>query len=91
MTTSRDDDADRGDAEEHASYAPTIGDVVTRWRYTLAPTLYTDEDSDTGDLLWQQVLEQRAIRGWLVVVGLLVLLGSGAIVVTLLLVLGDAR
>lgn len=90
MTTSRDDDADRGDAEEHASYAPTIGDVVTRWRYTLAPTLYTDEDSDTGDLLWQQVLESRAIRGWLVVLAVVLPLCTTVVTVTLLLTVGGS-
>lgn len=85
MTTSRDDDA-----EEHASYAPTIGDVVTRWRYTLAPTLYTDEDSDTGDLLWQQVLESRAIRGWLVVLAVVLPLCTIVVTVTLLLTVGGS-
>lgn len=46
---------------------PTVGDTVRRWRYTLTPTLYVDESSDVTDLLWQQTLEQRAIRGWIVV------------------------
>jgi len=52
-------------------HVPTLGDTFTRWRYTLAPTLYTDEDSSTNDLLWQHVLEQRAIRAWLVVLAAL--------------------
>jgi hypothetical protein len=46
---------------------PSWGDLVRRAHYTLLPTLYVDEHSSTGDLLWQQVLEQRAIRAWLIV------------------------
>lgn len=51
---------------------PTVADVVRRWRYTLTPTLYVDEDSDVTELLWQQTLEQRATRGWLIVLCALV-------------------
>lgn len=92
MTTSWDDDAaEPGDAEVHAGYVPTIGDVVTRWRYTLTPTCYTDENSDTTDLLWQQTLETRAVRAWLVVLTVLVPLCTVAVIVTLLLVLGDRQ
>jgi hypothetical protein len=69
VTNPHDRDADD---EGEARYVPTVGDTVTRWRYTLTPTLYTDEDSSTNDLLWQQVLEQRAIRAWLVVLAVLV-------------------
>lgn len=57
--------------DEHEPLRPTLGDTFTRWRYTLTPTLYTDEDSSTNDLLHQQVLEQRAIRAWLVVLATL--------------------
>jgi hypothetical protein len=64
------DEQDGGDDADF-QHVPTLGDTLTRWRYTLAPTLYTDEDSSTNDLLWQQVLEQRAIRAWLVVLAVL--------------------
>lgn len=47
-------------------------------RYTLSPTLYTDENSDVNDLLWQQVLELRGIRAWLAVIATVLL---GALVV----------
>lgn len=65
------------DDDEDARYAPSLGDEVTRWRYTLWPTLYVSEDSTTSELLWQQALEQRAARHWLVVIWwtLLALLG----------------
>jgi hypothetical protein len=46
----------------------TPRDVLTRWRYTLTPTLYVNETSDVQELLWQHVLEQRAQRAWLVVI-----------------------
>lgn len=61
-------DDDDDDRTEDTSYSPTIGDVVTRWHYTLSPTLYVDENSSTSDLLWQQVLEQRAVRHWLALI-----------------------
>jgi hypothetical protein len=66
-----------GDDEDEAP--PTVRDVLTRWRYTLTPTLYVDEHSSTNDILWQQVLEHRAIRGWLVAlfITLLVILVTG--------------
>lgn len=70
-------------ADDDASYTPTLGDTLTRWRYTLSPTLYTDENSSTNDLLWQQVLEQRAVRAWLVV---LTTLAGVALVLALLVV-----
>lgn len=62
------DDESFENGETH--HVPSIGDAVTRWRYTLAPTLYTDESSDTNELLWQQILETRAVRAWLVVLAL---------------------
>lgn len=62
---------DGGDAE-NTPHVPTVGDTLTRWRYTLAPTLYTDEDSTSSELLWQQVLETRAVRAWLVVLATLI-------------------
>lgn len=56
------------DDEMYDEQAPdTVADELRRWRYVLTPTLYVDESSDVTDYLWQQVLEQRAIRGWLVV------------------------
>jgi hypothetical protein len=77
------DDGEDGNAR----HAPTLGDVVTRWRYTLTPTLYTDESSDNNELLWQLVLEQRAVRAWLVVltIATVVLLPTALIVTALLL------
>lgn len=46
-------------------------DAVWQLRMLLSPTLYTDESSTTDELLWQQVLEQRAQRGWLVICAVL--------------------
>lgn len=60
---------------------PTVGDTLKRWQYTLTPTLYVDENSDVTDLLWQQTLEQRAIRGWLVVLCALVTIGLLVLIV----------
>lgn len=60
--------------DEQDGNPPSPSDVLRRWRYTLGPTLYIDENSDVSELLWQQVLEQRAIRAWLVVIALLLLL-----------------
>lgn len=61
----------------------TIVDVLRRWRYTLAPTLYTHDEEQPGPLLWQLVLEARAVRAWLVVisVALLLLLAVGVALV----------
>lgn len=74
MTTPDDDDAyDEG--------TPTVGDALRRWQYTLTPTLYVDESSDVTELLWQQTLEQRAIRGWLVVLCALVAIGLVILIV----------
>jgi hypothetical protein len=80
-------DLNDGADDDGTSYVPTLGDAVTRWRYTLVPTLYTNEDSTTNELLWQQVLEQRAIRAWLVVLATLggVALPLALIVAALLL------
>jgi hypothetical protein len=60
---------------------PTVGDTLRRWQYTLTPTLYVDESSDVTDLLWQQTLEQRAIRGWLIVLCTLVAIGVLVVIV----------
>lgn len=57
---------DRDDATS-STYSPSITDRARYLRYTLMPTLYVDESSDTSDLLWQQVLEQRGTRYWLAV------------------------
>lgn len=61
----------------------TVADVLRRWRYTLAPTLYTHDEEQPGPLLWQLVLEARAVRAWLVVVSvtLLLLLAVGVTLV----------
>lgn len=64
MSQHRADDDDDRDDDDDADHASSVTDVVVRWRYTLSPTLYTDEDSDTSDLLWQLVLETRAARHW---------------------------
>lgn len=56
------DDADDGDARH-----VTLGDALTRVRLMLSPQLYTDETSSVEELLQQQVIEQRAVRAWLVV------------------------
>lgn len=74
MTAPDDDDAFDEDP-------PTVGDTLKRWQYTLTPTLYVDESSDVTDLLWQQTLEQRAIRGWLVVLCALVTIGLLVLIV----------
>ena len=69
------DDDDDGDGD--GRYTPTVSDAVNRWRYTLWPVSVVDEDSATGELLNQQVLELRAVRHWLVLLWwtLLFLLG----------------
>ncbi len=73
------------DDDYHEHDEPTtVADAMRRWRYTLTPTLYVDENSDVNDLLWQQVLEQRATRGWLTV--LCAVLGALALVLTIGLV-----
>lgn len=81
MATSDDDTYD----EIHDEEPLTIGDTLRRWRYTLTPEQYTDESSDVTDLLWQQVLEQRAIRGWLVVLCALVAVVAAALVLPIVL------
>jgi hypothetical protein len=43
-------------------------DRLRSFFFTRRPTLYTKENSDSEDLLWQQVLEQRALRAWLLVI-----------------------
>lgn len=68
------------DDEDVGGYAPSLGDTVTRWRYTLWPVSVVDEDSSTGELLNQQVLELRAVRHWLVLVWWTLLLTLGLIV-----------
>lgn len=78
------DDGDDGVAEHRARYAPTWSDRLTTLRYTLWPTRYVDEHSDTTDLLWQQVLEQRGIRSWLAVLTTTLLVGGGLLLVALL-------
>lgn len=78
---------DGDDAAEHArTHPPTWLDRATTLRYTLWPTLYVDENSDTSDLLWQQVLEQRGIRSWLATLTV-VLLAVGALLLTVVIVL----
>jgi len=82
------DDADDGgdDVEgRHAYHAPTWSDRVVTLRYTLWPTRYTDEDSTTTDLLWQQVLEQRGIRSWLAVGCALLLVAVGLLALAVIL------
>lgn len=79
MTTPDDDDLYDGEQDG----PPTLNDTLRRFSYTLNPTLYTDEDSDVSELLWQQVLEQRALRGWLVVTNVILL----ALLVALVLLL----
>jgi hypothetical protein len=84
--TYQDDDA----ASDDAYAGPeTPKDVLRRWRFTLSPTLYVDENSTVPDLLWQHVLEQRAQRGWLIVIAVVLLL-LVAIVVTFTLVVAVA-
>lgn len=73
---------DERDEVNQDGYVPSLADVAHRWRYTLAPTLYTNEDSSVEELLWQQVLEKRAIRGWLTLVVI------GQLLVATILVLG---
>lgn len=76
-------------ADEPTGYEPgpeTPRDVVTRWRYTLTPTLYVDEHSTEKELLWQQVLEQRAVRAWLVATWVALLLLVTVVVVFTLVV-----
>ena len=81
MSQHRRDEDDEHDGVPE-DYASNVTERVTYWRYTLSPTLYVDENSSTSDLLWQQVLEQRAIRHWLIVLWMTIpLLGIiGAIV-----------
>lgn len=43
-------------------------DRLRSFFFTLSPVLYTNEDSTVEELLWQQVLEARALRAWLLVV-----------------------
>lgn len=64
----RPDDGDDTDDNEAQIYAPSIADVVTRWRYTLSPTTYVSDDSTIEEILWQQLLEQRAARHWLALI-----------------------
>lgn len=71
----RHEQPDDDDENDQVGYSPTLGDVVTRWRYTLSPTLYVDENSSTNDLLWQLVLEQRANRHWLTIIWWIVFWG----------------
>lgn len=78
MTTRDDDELDEVNGDD--GYTPSVADVVRRWRYTLCPTLYTNEDSSTDDLLWQQVLETRAVRAWLVLVLAALVVGVVALV-----------
>lgn len=73
-------DGDDADEVRDAGYSPSLHDELTRWRFTLSPTLYVDEDSTESELLWQLVLEQRGNRHWLA-------LATGALL-ALLLVLG---
>lgn len=60
----------------------TVRDELVRIIYTMNPTLYVDDDSTTTDLLWQQVLEQRATRYWIALgCGLITVLGVVALVI----------
>lgn len=80
-------------------HVPDEGDEVTglrdallRWRYTLSPRVYTDDDSTTGEQLWQQTIEVRAVRAWLVVCALLLaLLCALVFVASLVLALAVSR
>ena len=58
---------DPDDADDRAPYVMTPADQLRKLRYTLSPTLFTNEDSTVDELLWQLVLEQRATRHWLLV------------------------
>jgi hypothetical protein len=49
--------------------------------YTTFPTLYVDEDSVSSELLWQQVLEQRALRATIWVTAVLAPVLFAALVV----------
>jgi hypothetical protein len=81
------DDERADEDDDGGNYVPTVADTLTRWRYTLTPTLYVNEESSTGELLWQQVLEQRAIRAWLVVIWLTLVVVCGlALIATLVIV-----
>lgn len=61
-------DPDDRDGDLPPTNRRNLVDHARYLRYTLLPTLYTDEHSDVNDLLWQQVLEQRGIRCWLAVI-----------------------
>lgn len=62
------DDVDDVDRARDVAYSPSLRDTLTRWRFTLSPTLYVDENSSESELLWQLVLEQRGNRYWLAIV-----------------------
>ena len=84
----RDDDDDASEARD-VTYSPSLRDELTRWRFTLSPTLYVDEHSTETELLWQLVLEQRAHRHWLALTaGLLLALLTVPLVVLLVVLLG---
>lgn len=73
------------DDEGYDSEYLTVSDVVRRWWYTLMPQQYTDEDSDVTELLWQQILEQRALRHWLIVLCVLIAVLGSILVLTIVL------
>lgn len=73
---------DRDDAPP-PKHERDLADHARYLRYTLLPTLYTDENSDVNDLLWQQVLELRGIRAWLAVIATVLLAALVVTVVTL--------
>jgi hypothetical protein len=84
----QDDDDDDDDGTSVVPESPR--DALRRWRYTLSPTLYVDENSTVPDLLWQQVLEQRAQRGWLITI-FVVLALLVVVVVTFTLIVAATR
>lgn len=59
--------------DDYDDNAPnTLRDHVRQHWYTLMPRLYVDENSSVDELLWQQILEQRAHRLLLIWVGIVV-------------------
>jgi hypothetical protein len=82
-------DDQRGDGDDGYPQVgpPSWSDRATTLRYTLWPTLYVDEHSDTSDLLWQQVLEQRGIRSWLATLTVVLLVVGALLLLVTLIVL----
>lgn len=82
-----DDDGDDGvdGTPRDLGYGPSVHDRLVYWRYTLSPTTYVDEGSTSSDLLWQLVLEERAVRHWLIVLWVTLILGITTLAVLLLM------